>query len=466
MSFELKQHPNRELTGGGLLAQTLKRIGTEVAFGVHGGHLDAFLIGYEHAGVKLVNTRHKTVAVQAAEGYAKVSGKLGVCFVTANSGFGNGLPRLATAPPLRDLENNSLQAFLDQVVVAKPITKFAHRVTHGEEVPRLVSEQLLALASAANIPVFQSPKFSPLPASHPNVAGLSNLLALACLKPDLVLLLDCRTGMFLGSRSGAIIPDSSKIIHVDLDGTEPGRTLPTALFITSSLSESYRAPDAWLQTAVGLQNIHSSHDDEPDYPTPSRVHPHKALSAFFRSLPPESINVSDGGEAGAWSFGLQHLAKPSLHMIPTGYLGFGYSLGAAIAKPECLVVNVQGDGSVGFHFMELDTYARFRVRVCTVVTNNSVWGMSAHGQELVYGEKNAARPATALKDVNVRVEKLQEVEKVVREVLGGEGPSCVDLRVSENPTHPGTTAMVGMTDDPNMVVVPYYDYVPRARYKL
>ena len=76
----------RELNGGDLLAQALRHLGTEVAFGLHGGHLDAFLLGATESGIKLVDTRHETTAVQAAEGYAKISGKVGVCFVTANSG--------------------------------------------------------------------------------------------------------------------------------------------------------------------------------------------------------------------------------------------------------------------------------------------------------------------------------------------------------------------------------------------
>src|ERR1700761_8991574 len=87
INFKPQIPNNRELHGGDLLAQALKHLGVEVAFGLHGGHLDAFLVGAEEASIKLVDTRHETVAVQAAEGYAKVSGKVGVCFVTANSGY-------------------------------------------------------------------------------------------------------------------------------------------------------------------------------------------------------------------------------------------------------------------------------------------------------------------------------------------------------------------------------------------
>lgn len=85
--FILKKNPQTgELTGGDLLAQTLKQLQVEVAFGLHGGHFDAFLVGCQSAGIRLVDTRHETLAVQAAESYAKFSKKIGVCFVTANSG--------------------------------------------------------------------------------------------------------------------------------------------------------------------------------------------------------------------------------------------------------------------------------------------------------------------------------------------------------------------------------------------
>jgi thiamine pyrophosphate-dependent acetolactate synthase large subunit-like protein len=75
-----------------------------------------------------------------------------VANVTRKFRFANGLPGLSTAfadrspvfvvtssPPLRDAESNCLQGFLDQALVANPITKFSHRITVAEEIPRLVS---------------------------------------------------------------------------------------------------------------------------------------------------------------------------------------------------------------------------------------------------------------------------------------------------------------------------------------
>ena len=94
-AFKPQFPQSREFTGGDLLAQTLKHLGVEVAFGLHGGHLDAFLVGADEIGIKLIDVRHETTAVQAAEGYSKLAGKVGCCFVTANSG--------SAALPLRNL---------------------------------------------------------------------------------------------------------------------------------------------------------------------------------------------------------------------------------------------------------------------------------------------------------------------------------------------------------------------------
>lgn len=66
--------------------------------------------------------------------------------------YSNGLPGLATAKasrspvlcitssvPLREVYNNALQGSVDQVVVATPLTKLAHRLTNAEDIPRIVS---------------------------------------------------------------------------------------------------------------------------------------------------------------------------------------------------------------------------------------------------------------------------------------------------------------------------------------
>ncbi|KAK7534702.1 thiamine pyrophosphate enzyme, N-terminal TPP binding domain-containing protein [Phyllosticta citribraziliensis] len=593
MSFSLKYPVHRELTGGDLLAQCLRQIGVEVAFGLHGGHLDAFLVGCDYVGIRLVDTRHETVAVQAAEGYSKMTGKTGVCFVTANSGYSNGLPGLATAladrssifcitssVPLRDQENNSLQGQIDQVVAARPLTKFAHRVIYAEDIPRIVAhaihvstagapgpvlvdfpidvlfapveasriswgaitsplpfppgpsmsavneallllkeakrpaiifgsgarsasavKALLEFSKSTQIPVFHNGKFcflfplyeSPVFAGSADALGLLKRVGSA--PPDCLLLLGARTGMYLGGRGGSIIPEKDcKIIQVDTDGGEIGRTCAVDVGVVANVGQTLQALNVglskipvqvspeWIKLATALKDIPTPFEKEPRTIEDGKMHPYHALAALLSLLPPDPIIVFDGGECASWAAMAAKLAKPHTIVSSTGYLGFlgsgfGQALGCAVAAPHQMIVNIQGDGSAGFHFMDLDSYARHGLNVLTVVVNNHCWGMSANGQDLVYGEKIASRPVSSLSpktdyamiarglgNSSAKVDQIGEIEPALMEVLSQDGPSCIELLVSRKPTHPVTKSMVGASEDKNIIVVPYYENVPRPRY--
>lgn len=138
--------------GGELLAQSLARAGVGEVFTLHGGHLDAFFVACESAGLRLTDTRHEATADHAADAYDRMTGRPGVCVVTSGPGFTNACTAMANAyldsvpvvfvvgaPPLRETETNPLQGGFDQIAVAAPVTKWAHRITHAERIPELVS---------------------------------------------------------------------------------------------------------------------------------------------------------------------------------------------------------------------------------------------------------------------------------------------------------------------------------------
>jgi len=138
------------LNGGGLLARTLAEV-APVVFTLHGGHLDSFYKGCADEGVALQDFRHEAAAVNAADGYARVTGGLGVAAVTSGPGFANGFAGITNAyadgvpllvvigaPPLREVETRELQGGIDQIAALAPVTKWAHRITHPERIPDLV----------------------------------------------------------------------------------------------------------------------------------------------------------------------------------------------------------------------------------------------------------------------------------------------------------------------------------------
>lgn len=349
-------------------------------------------------------------------------------------------------------------------------------------------------------------------------------------QPDLVILVGARTGFLLGGRSGAIVPTSScKIAQIDIDGSETGRSEHVDLAIVSdsqlaisalnqhltSTIEKFKVPESWIRTALSLKSWRAPHNEsEPKIDAENgHLHPYHAVKKLFQVLPSNSIICIDGGECGGWA--LQNLpeSSASLSMVCTGYLGFlgngwGYALGAAVADPTKVVINMQGDGSAGFHLAELDTYKKFGLRILTVIVNNSAWGMSQAGQEMIYGHVTDLRPASALQqttrydiiaqgfgipghiidatntlpqsplaerrkswtelgpsDSSVSQKCLESLGNAVDEVVQSGGPGLIDLRVSNKPYQDSTKAMVGATRDPDVVVVPYYDNLPRAYYK-
>lgn len=362
-------------------------------------------------------------------------------------------------------------------------------------------QNLTKLAENTQTPVFYSSKFSNgLPANHPLRGGPAVRLALLPSigeeQPDFILLLGARTGFLLGGRGGAVLPsDKCRFVQVDLDGSEIGKSHAVDVGIVSTTASAvkaflqsferspYRASEGWVKTANSLKSVPCEFDKQPKELDAGKLHPYHAMRALYQSLEPGAIVCIDGGEAGGWALQLVELARSSLTMVSTGYLGFlgngwGYALGAAVADPSRQIVNMQGDGSAGFHLAELDTYARHKLNILTVITNNSVWGMSQAGQELIYGEKNPQRPASKLNPAaeyetvaaglqcaSARVDNIEDIAGAVQKLSKAGRPALLNMVVSDKPIHSDTKSMVNNTESQDWIVVPYYDNVPRPYYK-
>lgn len=72
-----------------LAVQALQDEGVEVMFGILGGHIQSIIDYGYRAGIKIIMTRHEQAAVHAADGYARLTRKPGVCFATGGPGMLN-----------------------------------------------------------------------------------------------------------------------------------------------------------------------------------------------------------------------------------------------------------------------------------------------------------------------------------------------------------------------------------------
>jgi acetolactate synthase-1/2/3 large subunit len=112
-------------------------------------------------------------------------------------------------------------------------------------------------------------------------------------------------------------------------------------------------------------------------------------------------------------------------IIPRGYIGWGhhttmgYSLGGAmgakLAKPEKMVINIMGDGSFGMVGMDFETAVREKIPILTIILNNSSLGhylMDTPSTAVLSG--NYAKVAEGLGGYSERVEKPDEIIPAIK----------------------------------------------------
>ncbi len=140
-----------ELHGGELVLRQLQREGCGVVFALTGGHIAHTFEAADRLGMDIVDVRHEAAAAHMAEAYARITGKPGVCLVTAGPGFTNCLTgvqnaKLSCCPMVvisgragvAQEQRLALQD-MDQLEVVKPMCKWAATVHQMSRIPEYIS---------------------------------------------------------------------------------------------------------------------------------------------------------------------------------------------------------------------------------------------------------------------------------------------------------------------------------------
>ncbi len=140
---------SKKVTGSHAVMLSLIEEGVEFIFGYPGGAIMPIydsMMDY-HDRIKHILTRHEQGAVHAAQGYARVSGKVGVCMATSGPGATNLITGIADAmidsTPLVCITGQVVSHLLgsdafqetDVVGISMPVTKWNYLVTKSEEIP-------------------------------------------------------------------------------------------------------------------------------------------------------------------------------------------------------------------------------------------------------------------------------------------------------------------------------------------
>lgn len=545
------------VNGGELVMRTLERAGVSHAFAIHGAHLESLFQSCLDHRIAITDVRHEASAGHAAEGYARAGRTLGLAMVTAGPGFTNAVTSIANAyvdrtPVLylagsastRDAETNTLQSGIDQLAIARPITKWAHRVAATADLPRLVAHavrlattgptgpvlldlpvdvlngeidehaariphtmllnaapgpdpasvqaalsllshaqrpvimagvgafqagittELTAFVDATGIPVFSDfAAHGLIPSSHEAYGGTFHKmddLNTEGERPDAVLALGVRFGLFTLGDGRRLAPLEAPLVHVEIDPAEIGRLRqpavpivadPRAFLLAATVAArayTWKNLRGWRDTIRDARNKRLERMREGLDRSLPPIHPIQAVKVIVEHMPRGTIVVGDGAEAYHWLNEVIAQDEPASYIthgfLGTVGMGLGLSLGVQRARPEKPVLLLAGDGAVGFTIAEFDTLARHQLPIVVVVMNNRSWGASQHFQEIVSGSNRVTGTrlggasyhdvARAFGCDGVHVTEIAALGPAIARAFENRRPTCINVEIDLGPVPP------------------------------
>jgi len=248
----------------------------------------------------------------------------------------------------------------------------------------------------------------------------------------------------------------ARIIHVDIDPSSISKNVQVdvpivgdARLILMRLNELVQEEDeeSWRERRrPWLEEIERWRRTYPlGYVQDERVvKPQFVVEKLYELTRGEAIIATEVGQNQMWVAQFYRFVRPRSLLTSGGLgtMGYGFpaAIGAQVAFPDALVVDVAGDGSIQMNIQELATVRQHGLPVKVVILNNSYLGMVRQWQELFYGRRYSESSMEVQPDFvklaeaygirGYRVERPQEVEPVLREALGHREPALVDVRVA------------------------------------
>ncbi|TEU14969.1 MAG: biosynthetic-type acetolactate synthase large subunit [Hadesarchaea archaeon] len=319
------------------------------------------------------------------------------------------------------------------------------------------SKELIELAELLNAPVTTSLLGKgTIPEDHPlalGMLGMHGRMAANTVVTESDMLL--AVGVRFSDRSTADVryfAPKAKIIHIDIDPVEIGKNVRVDLPVVGDAKRSLAAiikelrsrakrgrPSRWLERVKKLRKEFAPRMDYDEVP----IKPQRVIKEIQGVLDENAIIVTEVGQCQMWAAHFYVVRKPR-HFISSGGLGtmgFGFpaSMGAKVARPECDVVNIAGDGSFLMNSQELATVVENEINVVSCIFNNRYLGMVKQWQDLFFQKRRSATNLGKVPDFvklaeaygawGDRAAKPSEVAPKLREALRCGKPAVLDIPI-------------------------------------
>ena len=553
-----------ELKGADVLVAALEREGVDVVFAYPGGaSMELHQALTKSRTIRTILPRFEQGGGFMAHGYARATGRAGVCMATSGPGATNLVTCIADAfmdsIPLIAITGQVYQQFIGKAAFQEtdffgmtlPIVKHSFLVLTKEDLPRVVKEafhlaqtgrpgpvvidipkdvqqevfkpvfpasvdipgyqgdatkptaddaslgQVLELIETSKRPVLYTgggiisangheelrrfaentgiPVASTLmglgafDAEHPQSLywfGMHGTVAgnWAVCDSDLLICAGARFDDRITGKIDKFAPEAT-IVHIDIDVSEHNKNkrvqypvhsdVKYALGRMAELAEStdFTKPDLseWYAT------INKWKEDHPfTYDNTGHITQQEAIEVLYEETQGDAIITTGVGQHQMWAAQFYKFREPRTYIssLGLGTMGFGLpaALGAKVARPEKLVVNVDGDGCFLMNIQELATAHIEKINAKTLILNNQHLGMVVQWEDLMY---ESVRGQTILCDKeniggpdNVgglypdfvklsegfgvrarRVVKREDLREAIREMIDYDGPYVLEVVV-------------------------------------
>ncbi len=556
-----------KLTGAQVLFNALEQEKVDTIFGFPGGAvLDIFDELYRRK-IKNILVRHEQGAIHAADGYARVSGKVGVCLVTSGPGATNTVTGIANAfmdsIPVVVLTGQVATSLIggdafqevDITGITRPCTKHNFLVRRIDDLGRIVREafdiarggrpgpvlidipkditrsliedtdvswtsslsnnnqkasiedacakaldmirkaerpliisgggvllgrapdELRAFVKMLNVPITSTLMgIGAFPASDPHWLGMPGMHGtyyanMAISHCDLLIALGVRFDDRVTSKLDAFAPHA-KVLHIDIDPASIDKFVKTHLSIASDCKPVLQLLNKWIgddsfvipekQTKAWLDQIDQWKKFAPmTYCQTDKIKPQFVVETLYRLTEGKAIIATEVGQNQMWAAQFYHFDYPYSWITSGGLgtMGYGFpaAIGAQVARPDKVVVDIAGDGSIQMNIQELATAVNYDLPVKIVILNNGFLGMVRQWQELFYGKRYSqsnisnvpdfVKLAEAYGAVGLRATRPEEVETTLRKGLDTPKTVVMDFHVEpEEGVYPMVTPGAAITD--------------------
>ena len=246
----------------------------------------------------------------------------------------------------------------------------------------------------------------------------------------------------------------AKIVHIDIDPTSIRKNVPVTIPVVGDCRLTLQILNDLLEkeklNSIGevrepwLKQIEEWKSTMPlAYEQDEVIKPQYVIETLSRLTDGEAIITTEVGQNQMWTAQYYNVDKPNSFITSGGLgcMGFGLpaAIGAQVANPGKLVIDIAGDGSIQMNIQEMATAVQYGLPVKVVILNNRYLGMVRQFQELFYDRSyvctemecapDFVKLAEAYGAAGLRATKPEEVEPVLREGLALEKPVLMDFLI-------------------------------------